>query len=306
MGRRAVASANPILTNFAAGLAPELANPLARFISPVVPVSATIGHYKRYDDKNAFQTYETERALGGDRVRLTFKASDPTYDCKPNGLETTIDDDELDAAGADDPLSLRQAKIRVLLGNAMRSHTYKLFTAIDAAVAAEANVGVWSDPNIDPVAQIDQLIETMAIDTGIMPNRILLDIHPWNVFRNHPKVKARCQGVQVTGVSESQASSIFLTPLQLRIGAIPRDSTKAGKTKANVSITANRVYLFYASDSPDQYDPSFCKTFMGGRGGVDQAGFGRETTKPYEVVWVDWNEDNQITSSACGKKLVIS
>ena len=304
MGKRAVGSSNPILTNFAAGLAPELANPLAEFIAPTVQVQATIGHFKRFDDKNAFQIYDTSAAEGGDRRRIAFNASDPTYNCEPQGLETTISDGELDAAG-EDVLSLEQAKTRVLLGAAARSHNNKVFAKINAAVAAEANLGEWSNADIDPVAQIDKLIGDMAIATGMMPNRLILDIAAWLTFRDHPKIKSRLSGIQVA-VSPEQAVGFFAAPLQIRIGAMPKDANKEGKSKSNVSITANQVYLFYASQNPDVYDPSFAKTFKGGRGGVESVGRGREATKPYDVLWVDWSEDVQVISSACGKRLSIS
>lgn len=304
MSKRSVGSSNPILTNFAAGLAPELSNPLADFIAPRVQVPATIGHFKNYDDKNAFQVYNTARTEGGDRRRISFNATDPTFNCLPEGLETTISDDELDAAG-EDVLGLEQAKTRVLLGAAQRSRQAKIFSLIDTAKAATAGLGVWSDPGIDPVAQIDSLIAEMAISTGLMPNRLIIDITPWLAFRNHPKVKARITGIQAA-ITPEQAISFFAAPLQLRIGAMPKDSTKEGKTKANVSITANKVFLFYASDMPDQYDPSFAKSFQGGRGGVTSVGRGRDNTKPYDVLWVDWSEDVQVVSAECGRKLDIT
>jgi hypothetical protein len=56
-GARTIASANPILTNYAAGLLPDLSSPLADFIAPRVTVGSTVGHYKKFDDKNQFRPH---------------------------------------------------------------------------------------------------------------------------------------------------------------------------------------------------------------------------------------------------------
>jgi len=81
----------------------------------LVLVPATIGHYKKFDDKNMYQAIETARAIGGTARRIEFDASDPTYNCKPNALEIAIDDSERDAAGNTDPILLEQSKTGVLV-----------------------------------------------------------------------------------------------------------------------------------------------------------------------------------------------
>jgi len=67
------------LTNYARGMAQELTSATADFIAPEVPVGTTVGQYKSFDDGNAFQVLETQRALGGDAKRIEFQTTDPTW-----------------------------------------------------------------------------------------------------------------------------------------------------------------------------------------------------------------------------------
>lgn len=305
-GARATASSDPILTNFAAGIAPEVRSPLARRISPFVVVNATNGHFKRYDDKNAFATYDTARALGGDRPRIEFNADDARYDCKPQSLATTIDDDELDAAGSEDILSLRQAKVRTLMAAAARGEEKAVFDKILALKAATPNLGDWTNPEVDPVAEIDQEIVAMARDSGYMPSDIIMSITAWQAFRLHPKVVARQPGAEIIGLSTIQAAMLFIHPgIQITIGAMPYDTAKQGNAQDNEFLGLNEVLIFYNSPTADQYDPSFSKTFTSKPGGITGAGTGRIPTKRYDEIWVDWDRDIQIVSTKLGRRITV-
>ena len=53
------------LKNYAYGVAQDVGSKLADFIAPRVPVGVGTGMFKKFDDKNAFQIYDTSRAVGG-------------------------------------------------------------------------------------------------------------------------------------------------------------------------------------------------------------------------------------------------
>lgn len=306
-GSRSTATANPILTNFAVGLMPDLQRALANRIAPKVQVGSTIGHYKRYDAKNAFASYDTARAIGGATRRIEFNADDPTYNCQPQGLSIAIDDAERDAAGDADPLLLEQAKTRTLVSNAVIGHEVKVFAAVVAGLAATANLGVFSDPVVDPVAEIDSQIRTIAIATGLMPNNIIFDLIAWEAFRSNPKVKARQPGAELIGLTTIQAANLFINPaIQISVGTLPKDQNKAGLAASNATIFANEVFIFYSSPSPDTYDASFMKTFVGGRGGIEAVETFRDEDCQSDVVRVRWSEDIQVTSLVAAKRITVS
>lgn len=304
---RSQASSNPILTNYAVGLAQDLQSALAEFLAPTVVVPSTIGHFKKFDDKNAFQVYNTARAVGGTATRIEFESSDPTYNCKPQALEATIDDAERDAAGDTDPLALEQSKVKTLVSSAVLSHETQVTAATLSAITAEAGLGVYSDATKDPIAEIDGLIEAMTTATGMMPNRLAIGIGAWRVVRNHPKVIARQPGAALIGTTTSQFASMLLNPgIDIKVGVLSQDTTKFGKAKSASNIFGAEILLFIASPSPTQYDPSFAKTFMGKRGGITAVRQYRDESARSDVLAADWSRDIQITGTACGKRITLS
>ena len=303
---RAAASINPTLTAYAQGLAQDLRSAVAEFMAPTVRVPASIGQYKDYDDKNAFQLYATGRALGGPATRIKFEASDQTFNCKPQALEVTIDDAERAAAGDSDPLGLEQSKVATLVSSTTIAHEDAVMTAVKAGATAVAGKGVWSSANNDPVAEIDEQIEALATVMGMMPNRIAFGIGAWRVFRNHPNVIKRFPGAALVGVSMDQALGLFLNPgMAAMVGVLSKDSTKWGQTKDAANIFGAEVFIFFASASPTVYDASFAKTFMGGSGGITAVREYRDESARSDVYAIDWSRDIKITGSACVKRLTI-
>lgn len=307
MSNRAAGSMNPHLTNYAQGLAVQRTSALAEFIAPSVPVVATIGQFKKWDDHNQFQVVNTLRAVGGAARRLEFAGSDPSYNCKPNALEATIDDSERDSAGDDQSL-LEQSKTATLVGSGTVSHEDAVLTVIKAGVTAVAGRGQFSNLDIDPIDQIDEQIEAIATATGMMPNRIVLGLGAWRKLRAHPKVKGRTGGVKVAGISLQDFASLLLNPsIDPRVGVLVKSTTKMPLTDAKSNIVGDEVFIFFTNPSPSTYDASFAKTFRGGRGGgVDAVRVYRDDHCRSDVLAVDWSVDVQVVSTALVRRLTIT
>lgn len=304
----ATASAiNRHLTNFASGLAQDRSASLANFIAPIVVTGLASGQYKKYSDKNDFQVLDTARAIGGTRKRVEFAATDPFFNCLPQGLETTIDDHERKLAG-DNVTNLQEAKIRNLVGAATIAHEKRVYDAIKAAKSATGGIGVWSNAaNNDPVADIDSQIEAIAIATGRMPNRIVFGIGAWRYFRAHSKVIARQPGAQLIGLQPDQAGGLFLNPaMQIKVGVLSADANKVGAAKSASNIVGAEVFIFFGSDTPDQYDPSFAKTFTTAPGMVDAVREYRDDRAASDVYYVDWSADIQVVAADSGRRITVS
>lgn len=307
MSGRAAASSNPILTNFAQGLAQDTRSALAEFLAPTVTVPATIGHYKKYDDKNLYQAVETARAIGGGAKRLEFDASDPTYNCKPQALEIPVDDAEVEAAGGADILGLQQAKTSVLVTTATLSHEDKVLALVKAGVGAVADRGNWSNADIDPIDQIDEQIKAIAEATGMLPNRIALGLGAWYLLRKHPKVKARIAGIKVGSFSVQDFAANLLNPsIDIRVGVLVKDAAKFPKAKAAANILGDECFIFFNSPSPTTYDPSFAKTFKGGSGSITSVRTYRDEGARSDILAVDWSEDVQVVATGMVRRLSVS
>lgn len=302
------ANVNRHLTNFASGLSQDRSASLANFIAPIVVTGLASGQFKRYSDKNDFQVLDTARAVGGTRKRIEFAATDPFFNCLPQGLETTIDDHERDMAGGTGVVNLQEAKIRNLVGASYHSHEKRVFDLIKAGKAATGGVGVWSNPaNNDPVADIDAQIEAIAIATGRMPNRIVFGIGAWRTFRNHSKVLARQPGAELIGLQPGQAARMMVNPeMEIRIGILSADAAKVGAAKNVSNIVGGEVFIFFGSDSPDQYDASFAKTFTTSPGMVDAVREYRDDRAASDVYYVDWSADIQVVATDSGRRITLS
>lgn len=296
---------NQTLTTYAKGLMADRTQALADFIAPVVSTGVAHGMYKAFNDQQAFQAYSTGRAVGGKRTRILFEDSDAYYNCVAKALEIAIDDHERDSAG--DQLALEQAKIQTLLTNVATARELDVFTKIKAAVSATASIGVWSTATNDPVAEIDQVIETIATKTGQMPNRIVLGLAAWRALKNHTLVRARFPGAPVAGVSQDQIKGIFLNPnMEIRVGVLPYDTKKVGGTKTNSNIVGAEVFVFYASDTPSVYDPSAVKTFRVSGTGIEAVKQYREESCASDVLAVDYAEDVIVTATDSIARITVS
>ena len=309
MGLRAEAAINQTLTNYASGVLNDLQSATADFLAPPVTVPATIGQYKAYDNKNAFQVHETARGVGGPARRIFMDVSEPTFNCLPQALEITIDDSERDAAGTLNPLDIEQAKVKTLVQSSVVSHERHVITTAATIVADTTTVGggvmgKWGLAAVDPVVQLDYIIEGIAKSTGNLPNAILMGMTAWRRFRNNAKVIEKQPGAALIGLNSGQASAMLINPgAEIRISTMAYDTTKEGKTRNQAFVNGDDVYVFIRSASPTIYDPSAMKTFVGGRGGVTAVREYRDESSRSDIYAVDWSRDVKITSSICIERI---
>ncbi len=298
------------LTTYAHGIQQDeqAARTLIKALAPVVPTGGTTGRFNKFEDTQSFKAYaNANRAIGGQSNAITFLSDTSDYTVKPYGLRISIDEFERRQAGGQVSL-LEQAKTRTLTINCILSHLSSVVSKITAGVSVVAGKGNWTGQNIDPIAELDGQIEAMWNATGIVPNKLFLDFGAWLKLRNNPKVQARFPGSDVAVLNTERLSALLAVPVQVVIattavlsggGLGNSGATKAGALGANVAILAQN------SDSPTQYDPSFCKTF------AESANLFTEVYSYREEPHLDWLENNwaadvQIVSSSLARRLAIT
>src|SRR5579872_6481701 len=89
--RLALISSHPVLREYAQGAAQDAIQPVAEFLAPTVPVTTSVGYYKKYTEKNRFKIPQTLRAIGGRAVELSFDVADATFNCQPHALDFPVD-----------------------------------------------------------------------------------------------------------------------------------------------------------------------------------------------------------------------
>ena len=201
MGKLSTATYKETLKQYAYGVAQDVKSALADFIAPRVPVGVGTGMFKKFSDKNAFQLYDTKRAVGGPATRMEFEATDGTFNCEANALEVPIDDQEREKAGGADQ-ALEESRARTLVINASLAREKRVFDLVKANVAAAASKGAWSSSSsADPVDEIDEQIAAIANETGLMPNRMVIGLGAWRILKNHANVLKRQTGVSNKAVT---------------------------------------------------------------------------------------------------------
>lgn len=313
MGAIASAAMNQQLTAFAVGymnsetMRDALA--LAERLAPIAPVPGSTGQYKIFNEGNGIIIEDTARALGGDPKRITFGATDGTYNCKPQALEVTVDEEERNQAGPDNAVAqqlLDTGKIQALLNTTALSHT-KAVTDLCEAVTAEAGLGVWSNPDIDPVDQIDQVLDSMATACMTRMNlKVTMSLTSWRIIRNHPKVKARTTGVQVGGISLQQLESMLAIPAQCEAHAVVAATTKPGQTVAKARLAVGSVFIHISLPSPTVYDHSGFKTFTVGQRMVTDVRTWEPPNGLYRAHFTHWSRDIKQTSTLAFKRIAVS
>lgn len=304
MGKLGTSTFSETLKNYAFGVAQDVKTTLADFIAPRVPVGMGSGQFKKFNEKNAFQVYDTSRAVGGPATRMEFNADDEYFNCVANALEATIDDQEREKAG-DAQTALEEAKVRTLVINAALAREKKVFDLIKSGVSVAST---WtSSGSDDPIDLIDAEIEAIANATGLLPNRMVIGLGAWRKIKNHAEVLKRQSGTSNKGVSLDVFAGMLLNPMiDIRVGVMAYDTAKMGKAANKQNVVGSEIFIFHGNDNPTQYDPGFAKTFSIGANSVEDVRMYREEKVRSDILAVDWSEDVKVISTLCAKRIQVA
>lgn len=299
------AALNTQLTSYAQGLWNDASSvvAMAERLAPTVSVPTSNGQFKKFDDKNSFMPESTARTLGGDPKVVAFSATDDTYSCKPQALEVRVDKEEDNQAGANqDALAselLDQGKIKAVVNKTALSHAVDVATFVIANTAGVANRGNFSNADIDPIDQIDEMIDSLALAVGSTQNlKLTFDLTTWRTIRNHPKVKARITGVQASAITQQQLIDMLCLPVDVMVGNIVYDAAALAQAANKKRILQGVLFAHYSVPNPTAYDPSAFKCFTVGPGSYI-AGV-RTYQAPnglYRGHLLDWSRDIKKTSA---------
>jgi hypothetical protein len=300
------------LTTYAFGLSQDLdkIRRVIELLSPTVPTGGTSGLYNVFEDTQAFKAYATSlarRSIGGQAAKIEFLGSTANYNANPSGLRISIDEFERKQAGNNSAL-LDQAKTRTLTVNCLLSHLNAIITTVKAAVAATANKGKWNEANVDPVAELNELIKAVYKASGMVPNIIAMDFGAWCVLASNPKILARMPGADIAAVNPMRLQAMLVNP-NVNITVVDT-AVLTGGGLGNASATVQgimggSVLAFFNSPTATVYDPSFCKTFAPSASLFTEV-YGYREEPHLDWLENDWNSDVQIVSSKLCKRIDVT
>lgn len=284
---------------------------LAERLAPTVAVPGGNGQYKVFNDENSFQVYNTSRALGGAATRIAFSATDAYYNTKPQALEVTIDRAERESAGRDNALAqqvLDEGKIKALLNSTALAHVNKVATAVLAGVSAVADRGNWSNPDIDPIDQLDEQLDLLSKAVGSTKFiKLTMDVSAWRAIRSNAKVKTRVASTQATPITRQQLVDSLVIPVDFGVYGISKHVEALGQaTKTKTRILSGEVLIHYSVPAPTVYDPSAFKVFTLDRSLITSVRTYTDPSDRFDVHAIDWSEDIKQTSTTAIKRITVT
>jgi len=299
------------LTDYAFQIYPDYKNVLAEadFLAPRVITGAKKGSFSKFDTKQAFIAYDTQRSIGGPRRRIKFAGSTVDFNCKPHALEVGLDDTEVESDAAR-PMQER-AKVRTLLSNYSNSRFKRVWDYITTSgnytATAVTNAGKFSVANVDPIERLDAVIAEFVARTGMMPNRGIISLNDWITLRNHPEVIKRQPGAANIGINLAQLSAMLAIPVEFKVSKAYLGTTGFGSaTDVKAAKVLGYAMIFNASDMPTQEDPSAWKTFQPNSTPFDSVQMYRDNTCSSDIYFIEQQEDIQCASALLATLITIS
>mgnify|MGYP006283507545 CR=1 FL=1 len=178
------------LTNLSVGYR----NPsfIADALAPVVPVRKQSDKYFVYDSaREAFRASNDRRAPGAEANEINFAISSDNYFCEDHALSSAIPDEERDNA---DPVIQpgidRTEFLRSKIDLNKEIELSALLT--DASVVTQnttlSGTDQWSDPDSDPIAEVESRKATIMSAVQTLPNTLVLPYPVYAAVRVHQKV----------------------------------------------------------------------------------------------------------------------
>jgi hypothetical protein len=194
---------DPILSEHARGY--RQAGLIANVLFPFADVSSYGGKVIEFD-KAAFVKANSKRAPGTTTKRIQFGYEGKPYAIIPSALEAPVPRERMRDASQVPGINLASRAVNTVL------RSLQLEFEIDAAaIATDASrydnnhkltltgTDVWSDPDSDPVADVEAGREAIRSSVGLYPNTMELPAKTLAKLKTHPKLidRASTAGIKV-------------------------------------------------------------------------------------------------------------
>jgi hypothetical protein len=278
------------LLTYAQGIVGDWAqkHDIAGWLAPEIVVVTEKFFYKNYGSGNAFKEIDTRRSMGGGADRLTYTVTDSQGVLGENSLEITIDDIER-RQNPESESTLEMIKTRDLTLTILNNYLKQIFAFMKTNVSVTPTLGTNWSTTADPIADIDSIVKLTTDTTGVVPNRLYMDLTSWIQFKNNTKVLDRIRFTRLGVATLDNVSTLFAMPLEIRVGGGALYTDKGG--------SANNVFVFYGQDEPGVQDPSFMKVFVRTPNRFTAMRQYREEKIRSDVYFLDWQQLFAITGA---------
>ena len=303
MSTLATLSGQPLIKEYAQGAAQSATSQVADFIAPTVNTSKHTGKYTQYSKESRFKIPDTLRGLGGQATQLVFDRSSQSFECKPNALDTPLDNIEIEEAEGMDLLK-EAADDSAFLGG-LAHEKLVIDTAVSNATAATG--GTWSSDSNDPVKELNTAIAEVILAAGgsdMIEIGMVWSADAVRAFFANAKTKGYFPGKQEIAPTFENVTKLIMGNVQHKISWLAADTTAPGKTSALDFLLKAKLLVFARNPNPTRRDPSFMKTFRPRNRWMVPGVYPRQDGRG-EVVKLDWSADVKAPNPEAGKLFTI-
>ena len=294
------------MTKYAQGIFQEKSNRIVEIIAPSVATGSANFTIPNYSKRSAFQVPNARRAIGGDSKAVVSEQGKIDVTLKPYALHDVIDEHEMvQASTAEGKMLLRKARIKNLISQAGNSRLNETLTQIRGEIAATPeNWGA----NADPIKQLDQKILDIYRSSGVMPNKILMSMGAWIIFKNNAEVKKL-----FTASNPKRKDAVIMVSdvgallLNQNIKVIVEDSifdTPLNSPEDKDFALNSEVWIYNQSEDANMFDASSFKTFK-----IKDNAFSavKAVEQNYGERWdVSWTEVPFVNNASSAMRLTIT
>ena len=252
---------NPILTTVAQGY--SQADLVGHTLFPRVPVEISGGQVLEFG-KESFKLYNSRRAPGGATKRISFGYLGKPFALYNDALEAPVPREFLRDAKVMPGLDLGQRAVNLVMRSLLLGLEVAQATlACDAAQydaghkITLAGTSKWSDPNSDPIAQMDTYKEAIRSTVGIRPNTMLLSAQAYSAAKTNSKIRAQFQYTNPDSLTLEMLARAFDVK-RLVVG----EAVTSDDSGVISDVWGNNAILAYVPDVPTSMEvPSYGYTY---------------------------------------------
>lgn len=256
--------------------------------------------FKKMDNAKAFAAVENDedvRAIGADFKRVTVQGTTVDAHTVSKGLTLRIDRDE-----ANDNPQAEQDAVAYLRTLLLRGEIIRSFAGLaGAATGGNAITATWTAAaKADADAAILAHLETLANDSGLLPNRVWFGSTAWTKRFTTMRASDSVAVANGAGLTPEMLAGLY----GVDTVNVCNERYQSGSGKSTL-ISSNLLLLFNAQTSGIKDDPSNIKRFVTKVAGQDFAVF-REEKAAFIDVTVAHQSLIAITSGLGIGKITVS
>lgn len=247
---------NAALTNISVAYIQSAEGFVADKVFPIVPVDQQSNFYYTYTQNDWFRDEAKPRSPGAESAGGGFSLSTATYSAVVEAWHEDVADQiraNSDAMINLDASATELVTQRLMIRRERRWMTQYFGTGIWGTDATPSNL--WDTATGDPVADVDTAKSTIAGNTGMVPNTMVVSYPVFLKLRNNVRVRDQFKYTSADSINEAMLARLFDVQRFLVAKAVYA-SNKEGATAAYSFMAGKHALVCYVPPSPGLLVPS--------------------------------------------------